>query len=364
MEIGREVMNRRTALQMAATAALILGFASATAYGQDRPLQSNTTNSPAQSAAPTPVRNDVAKQDREILVLRNHRLRAGGHEQFYQASRDDVWPYFERMGARVVGQWKIFQTDAVAPQGVEDVYRLVRYTGIEHWQATRYQRSTAGDGPAFEKDQKGRKERAGIEVGSKGAFFLQGETAPGGPYYMPTLREKYELLQSGVRPPSGEPQIPVRMDVARPGVEIVVIRYQRIAKGAFDRFVDLTRAHIWPWEEKLGARPIGQWKVIFPALPGVTERSRGASLMTQESPDYDEVITMTRYASKAHYDEMAPDAAVYMGGNGPDWRAWTEALQAQRKLTTMTSIEIAQGLQYQSPPNYLPGLPERYRRVE
>ena len=86
--------------------------------------------------------------------------------------------------------------------------------------------------------------------------------------------------------------------------------------------------------------------------------------MTVESPAYDEVITMARYASKAHYDAMAPETAVYMGGNGPDWRAWTAALEAQRKLTLLTSTEVTQGFLYQSPPIYLPGVPERYRRVQ
>jgi hypothetical protein len=271
---------------------------------------------------PNPVRHDVAKPGKEILVLRNHRLQAGGHEQFYLASREDVWPYFERMGARVVGQWKVIRTDAVRAAGQEDVYRLVRYAGIEHWEATRFQRTTAGDGPAFEKDQKGRKERATIEVGSRGAYFLQGETAPGGPYFMPPLRESHELVESGRRPAATEPHIPVRVDVAQPGVEVVAIRYQRIQKGAFDRFVELTRAHVWPWEEKLGARPIGQWKVIFPSASGVTERSRGTTLMTAESAEYDEVITMTRYASPAHHEAMSPDRAVHMGGNGPDWQAY------------------------------------------
>jgi len=313
---------------------------------------------------PTPVRHDVAKQGREILVLRNHRLQAGGHEQFYQASRDDVWPYLERMGARVIGQWKVIRTDAIAPQGQEDVYRLVRYASLEHWEATRFQRATAGDGPAFDKDQNGRKARATIELGSRGAYFLQGETAPGGPYFLPPLREKYQLVQAGQRPPPSEPDIPVRVDVAQPGVELVAVKYQRIQKGAFDQFVALTKASIWPWEEEMGARPIGQWKVIFPNVPAVNQQSRGTSLMTIESKDYDEVITMTRYASRAHYDAMAPEQSVYMGGNGPDWQAFSAALEAQRKLTIQSSVELAQGLEYQSPPNYLPALPEQYRRVE
>jgi len=312
---------------------------------------------------PRPVRNDTAKAGEELFVLRNHRLRKGGHEPFYQSSRDDVWPYFERTGPRIVGQWKVIQSEAASPE-LEDVYRLVRYASFEHWQATRLLGGIGGNGPASDKDQWGRRDRAALELGSKGAYFLQGQLAPGGPYFMPALAEKYELVQPGQRPSAGEREIPVRMEVAQAGEEIVVVRYQRIEKGAFPRFVEMTRASIWPWEEKLGARPMGQWKVIFPEAPGVKERSRGTSFMTLESAAYDEVITMTRYASKAHYDAMAPETAVYMGGNGPDWRAWTAALEAQRKLTLSTSAEIAQGFLYQSPPIYLPGVPERYRRVD
>src|SRR5260221_9268326 len=83
------------------------------------------------AAAQYPVRHDVAKPGREILVLRNHRLQAGGHEEFYRASRDDGWPDFERMGARVVGQWKVTRSHVGAPAGQEEVYPLVRYAGIE-----------------------------------------------------------------------------------------------------------------------------------------------------------------------------------------------------------------------------------------
>lgn len=323
----------------------------------------SSASSIAQSG-PTPVRHDVARAGREILVLRSHQLKAGGHEQFYQASRDDVWPYFERMGARVVGQWKVIRGEAPAAQGQEDVYRLVRYASIEHWEATRFQRTTAGDGPAFDKDQKGRKDRAAIEAGSRGAFFLQGETAPGGPYFLPPLREKYEVAQMGTRASSQDAHIPVRVDVAQPGEELVTVRHDRIRKGTFERFVALTKAGIWPWEEKVGARPLGQWQVVFPSVPAVKEASRGTSLITAESPDHDEVITMTRYASKAHYDALVPEASVYAGGNGPDWKAYMNALQEQKALTLRTSIELAQGLLYHSPPTYLPGLPERYRRVD
>ena len=65
---------------------------------------------------PIAVRNDIARPREEVLVLRNHRLQKGGNEPFYRASRDDVWPLFERNGSRVVGQWKVLESKNPARQ--------------------------------------------------------------------------------------------------------------------------------------------------------------------------------------------------------------------------------------------------------
>lgn len=311
-----------------------------------------------------PVRNDVPRPGRELLVLRNHQLRKGGHEPFYEFSLDGLWPYFERIGARIVGQWKVVDPASPSPNQ-EDVYRLVRYAGLEHWLATRPSNPDpiGGDGPAFEKGQQGLQDRRGLEVGSRGAYFLEGSMAPGGPYFMRALPERYTLVQEGQRPSLSEQDIPVRVDVAQPGREVVELRYQRIRKDSYDRFFEATRTRIWPWEEKLGARPIGQWRVVHPALTGARAPG-GSQFMTAPSPDYDEVVTLTRYASRAHRDALlVPDIAVYSGGNGPDWLAWKTGLEEQRQLTTRTTIELVEGFLYQSPPVFLPGLPEQYRRV-
>jgi hypothetical protein len=129
------------------------------------------------------------------------------------------------------------------------------------------------------------------------------------------------------------------------------VRYQRIRKGSYDQFVEATRTAVWPWEEKLGARPLGQWLVVHPPVPNRTKLDAG----------YDEIITMTRFASRAHRDALGVDVAVFMGGNGPDYDAWRAALQAQRALTVSSTAEIAEGFMYYSPPKFLPGLPERYQ---
>jgi hypothetical protein len=283
------------------------------------------------------VRNDVPRPGREVLVLRNHELRPGGHEPFYQLSRDLYWPFFERLGARVVGQWKVIGGSPGA-RTIDDVYRLVRYASIEHWQATRQGQQGLGD-------------RGGLQTGSKGAYFLEGMMAPDGPRFMPGLAETYERVDASQRPAATEEKIPVRVGAAVPGREVVELRYQRIRKGGFDRFAADTLARIWPWEEKLGARAIGQWKVVHPPAPS----------RTAENAEYDEVITMTRYASAEHRQAMRADEAVYMGGNGPDWLAWWAAVDAQRVATLDTRSELMEGHMFQSPPVYLPGLPEKYR---
>lgn len=319
---------------------------------------------------PRAVRNDVPNPGRELAVLRNHQLRKGGHEPFYQFSRDGLWPYFDRIGARVVGQWKVIDS-ANTSVDREDVYRLTRYASFEHWLGTRSgnRNPIGGDGPAWQKGQSGVSDRTALELGSAGAYFLDGRIAPTGPIFMPPLGERYRLLESGQRPAASAATIPVRPDVAQPGQEVVELRYQRIRKGAFDQFVELTAASIWPWEEKLGARPIGQWKVVFPSDPGdgSTRNQRGQSALqfiTTPSADYDEVVTLTRYGSAAHRAAVAvPERAVFEGGNGPDFAAWTSALDRQRALTVSTRADVLQGFMYDSPPMYLPALPERYERV-
>jgi hypothetical protein len=311
---------------------------------------------PAQGpAGPVAVRNERPRPGREVLVLRHQELKKGEHDAYYRASRAGVWPWYEQIGTRVVGQWLVVDRDgrAVNAAPSDDAYRLARYASIEHWRATRDPANIriGGNGPDRDKSLESGRDRVGVQIGSKGAYFLQGENAPDRPLFMPALSERYERILDPGAPAPGDPIVAVRHEAARPGREIVELRYQRIAKGAFDRFVADTRDAVWSWEEKLGARPIGQWKVIYPDAPS----------RTKESPDYDEVVTLTRYAGREHWQAMRPDRAVLLGGNGPDEQAWRAALDAQARVTRDTSVELMQGEMYYSPPIFNPALPERYR---
>jgi hypothetical protein len=267
-------------------------------------LAPSQAQSPGGGTTPVAVRNARALPGEEVLVLRHQELKKGAHEEYYRASLAGVWPWYEQIGTRIVGQWLVVERDGVSVAGlpVDDAYRLARYASFDHWRATRdgANAQLGGDGPSRDRSLEAGRDRVGVQTASKGAYFLQGENAPTRPLHMPGLGERYERVDG--TPSTDDEIVAVRTEAARPGREVVELRYQRIRKGAFPQFVARTRDAIWPWEEKLGARPLGQWTVIYPAAPS----------RTQESPDSDEVITMTRYASRAHWQAMAPRRAVLL----------------------------------------------------
>ena len=146
---------------------------------------------------------------------------------------------------------------------------------------------------------------------------------------------------------------PVRNDIAQGGQEVLMLRHQKLQKGSHQAFYDASREGVWPFYEKIGARIIGQWKVIYPPARRDTE-----------SPDYDEVITMTRYASYEHWKATQPSESAKVGGNGPDWEKMMEAFRFCQSLSFETSVQFLQGYIYSSPPIYMPGLNERYELLK
>lgn len=147
---------------------------------------------------------------------------------------------------------------------------------------------------------------------------------------------------------------PVRNDVAQPGEEIVTLRHFRIRKGTFDQFLKASQEGVWPYFEKLGSRVIGMWVETFPVVDG---RPVG-----QESPDYEDVYLMTRYASVEHW-RATRDMATH-GGNGPDWVKCRDALALRQTLTLESSVKFLKGDKWDNPPFFLPGLAEEYELVK
>lgn len=159
-------------------------------------------------------------------------------------------------------------------------------------------------------------------------------------------------LREGVESTAERP-LPVRNDAAQAGDEVVALRHFKIKKGRFDEFYQASVTGVWPYFEKMGARIIGMWKVIHPTVDGTAAGT--------DSPDYDDVYLVTRYASMDHW-KMTRETVKH-GGNGPDWDQCFEALRVRRDLTLDTSVSFLQGHKWDSAPWYMPGLDERYEPV-
>jgi hypothetical protein len=320
------------------------------------------TVSPGLSAQAVAVRNDAPRVgQQEVLMLRHAFLEKGGYQTWYEASREGVWPWFEKIGARIVGDWQVVHPDGGSEYPhLDEAWRLARYASYEHWQATRPSRSAAagqtggsdllgGNGPDQRKSNASIARRRTVARGSKGGIFLQGYMAETRPIYMPGSGEAFRQVTGGGSTDSNA--IAVRHDVARPNEDFLALMYWKIRKGSFEEFHALTRDGIYPFMEKIGVRPVGQWQVLY--LPD------GVPV---ESPEYDEVYLLARYASYAHY--LATQRPGQLGGNGGDFEAFQAALRRRQPLTLEFSTQFLQGPLYASPPLYMPALNESYRRID
>ena len=312
-------------------------------------------------AQPYPVRNDVPRLgQQEVIMMRHAYLDEGGYDYWYEQSSQKVWPWFERLGARILGDFEIIYPageDATPDQ--DEALRFARYASYEHWQATRPatsgstgdtggSRQLAGDGALFDANNDGLQSRRQVSQGSRGGFFLQGYMAETRPIYMPGLAENYAPSAGTPDPGSGE-AIPVRLQQAQPRDEILTLDYRRIKKGSFEEYHAIVATHGWPYAEKIGIRPVGQWKVLY--LPNSS---------AEENADYDEIYSLMRYASYDHY-LAAQENAVSLGGNGPDYQALVQALERLNELTLYNSTEVLRGQPFGSPPQFTPGTGENFR---
>jgi hypothetical protein len=306
------------------------------------------------------VRNDVPRVgQQEVLMLRHAFLEKGLYQTWYQNSRDGVWPWYEKLGSRIVGDWQvIYPNDDSAHPELDEALRLARYASYEHWQATRTSVSAdaggetggsaqlGGDGPDSQKSIESIRTRRTVAKGSKGGIFLQGYMAETRPIYMPGTGETFDLTSE-----PNKDVIAVRNDINQPGDPILELRYRKIKKGSFEEFHVLTRDGTWPYLEKIGVRPVGQWRVAY--LKGGTP---------VDSPEFDEVYMLSRFASYAHW--QAVQDPVSLGGNGPDYDLMQNTREKLNTFTIETSVQLLRGPLYGSPPKHMPALNENYRKNE
>lgn len=143
-----------------------------------------------------PVRNqaaDTAQIGSEgIVTLRYWKIRKGGFPQFLAASQHGVWPYFEKIGARVLGMWMVQPTpgEAEASADYDEVYLATRYASVEHWAATRDAVELGGNGPDFDAMRAALAIRRELTLETN-LTFLEGVSGPVGPYFLPGTGEMF-----------------------------------------------------------------------------------------------------------------------------------------------------------------------------
>jgi hypothetical protein len=153
----------------------------------------------AAAAEPIAVRNDVAQPGEEIVTFRHFRIEKGRFDEFYEASEQGVWPFFEKIGARVVGMWvrvhPVVDGEAVSEGSADydDVYLMTRYASVAHWRATRDMAKHGGNGPDWAKCREALAFRRSITQEST-VMFLQGHKWDNPPWFLPGLDEQYERV--------------------------------------------------------------------------------------------------------------------------------------------------------------------------
>ena len=296
-----------------------------------------------QSASqPGPVRNDVPRRGQpESVMMRHAYLKDGAYQHWYKQSSSKVWPWFERLGAHIIGDFEIVYPEGEDPTPKQDgALRFARYTSYEHWQATRPANaassgetggsvSLAGIGPLFYDNNNGLNSRREVSQGSRGGLFLQGYMAQNNPIYMPGLGEHYAAIDEP-RGMGAEP-VAVRLGPARARDEILSLYYHGIKKESFEEIHAISRNQIRPYAEKVGVRPVGQWKVLY--LPGSS---------AEESTDYDEVYTLLRYSSYEHFSSFRDDL-ISLGDNGPEFEQILNGTDLANRLTVFQSVEFLRG---------------------
>ncbi len=135
-----------------------------------------------------PVLNDIAKPGEPIVTLRYFKIRKGTFPEFLKASQTGVWPYFEKIGARVIGMWQVVGDADGARDGADydEVYLMTEYASRAHWAATRQPWALGGNGPDFDALMEALQYRNSVTLETS-VIMLQGDTGPKGPYFLPGL---------------------------------------------------------------------------------------------------------------------------------------------------------------------------------
>lgn len=177
-------------------AAALLALAACTT-AQPAQTQLPPNNNPVQMnrdgpASRGPVRNLNPQPGEEITTIRYWKIKKGTFPQFLEASQKGIWPFFEKIGARIVGMWQVIPAPGAkeASPDYDEVYLTTRYASLDHWAATRDAAALGGDGPDYAALQKALAVRQSLTIETK-VTFMKGVVGPLPPVFMPGTGEKF-----------------------------------------------------------------------------------------------------------------------------------------------------------------------------
>ena len=187
----------RTTTMALAVCALAACATSAGAQQANSPATQSVRSDPASTG---PVRNLAADPaligSEGVVTLRYWKIKKGGFPAFLEASQQGVWPYFEKIGSRVIGMWRVIPAPGAGAASTEydEVYLATRYASEAHWAATRDAARLGGDGPDYKALQDALAVRRELTIETR-LTFLSGATGPMGPYFLPGTMEAFEPIE-------------------------------------------------------------------------------------------------------------------------------------------------------------------------
>ena len=96
------------------------------------------------------------------------------HQAFKQASERGVWLVYEKIGTRIIGDFRVVHPDDGGSPEYDENYRLARYASYQHWVDTRRPLDMMGSGPLLELSSIGASRRTQYVLDSDGAYFMTG----------------------------------------------------------------------------------------------------------------------------------------------------------------------------------------------
>ena len=182
--------NTPKSLSILVSGLVILSIGHDGAHAQNRGLQADDTDEQQLFASPKSVRNTQPVDGEEVTVLRSFKIKKGSYPEFYRQSVTGIWPYFEKIGARIVGMWQVDHDalDFRQSKDYDEAILLTRYASLDHWRASRAPLDLGGNGPDAEALMKAHRYRQSVTI--KTSFkILIGKPADNGPYHMPAMKD-------------------------------------------------------------------------------------------------------------------------------------------------------------------------------